>query len=88
MTLIELTEMFPDDKTAEAWFVERRWPDGPTCPACGSDNVQTGVKHKTMPFPCREKGCYQRFSAKTGTVLEGSKIGFRKWMIAAFLLTR
>ena len=79
--------MFPDDRTAEAWYVKRRWPDGPTCPACGSDNVQTGAKHKTMPFRCREKGCYQRFSAKTGTVMEGSKIGFQKWMLAAFLLT-
>ena len=80
-------QMFPDDKTAEAWYVKRRWPDGVTCPACGSDNVQTGAKHKTMPFRCREKDCCQRFSAKTGTVLEGSKIGFQKWMIAAFLLT-
>ena len=87
ITLIELMQMFPDDKTAEAWYVKRRWPDGPTCPACGSDNVQTGAKHKTMPYRCREKDCYQRFSAKTGTVLEGSKIGFQKWMIAAFLLT-
>ena len=87
ITLVELMRMFPDDKTAEAWYVKKRWPDGITCPACGSDNVQTGAKHKTMPFRCRERGCAQRFSAKTGTVLEGSKIGFQKWMIAAFLLT-
>ena len=87
ITLVELMRMFPDDKTAEAWYVKRRWPDGPTCPACGSHNVQTGAKHKTMPFRCRDKGCTQRFSAKTGTVMEGSKIGFQKWMLAAFLLT-
>jgi len=67
--------------------VERRWPDGPTCPACGSHNVMSGAKHKTMPYRCREKGCYQRFSAKTGTVMEGSKIGFQKWMLGAFLMT-
>lgn len=87
ITLVEMMRMFPDNKTAEAWYVKRRWPDGPTCPACGSHNVQTGAKHKTMPYRCREKGCYQRFSAKTGTVMEGSKIGFQKWMLAAFLLT-
>ena len=46
--------MFPDNATAEAWFIEQRWPDGVTCPRCGSDNVQTTTAHKTMPFRCRK----------------------------------
>lgn len=28
ITLLELMRMFPDDETAERWFVETRWPDG------------------------------------------------------------
>ena len=24
----KLFQMFPDDATAEKWFVEQRWPDG------------------------------------------------------------
>ena len=87
ITLKEIFKMFPDDATAEAWFVQQRWKDGVTCPHCGSDNVQTGAKHKTMPFRCREKTCAKRFSAKTGTVLEGSNIGFQDWMIGTYLLT-
>ena len=39
-----------------------------TGPHCGLDNVQTGAKHKTMPFRCRAKTCAKRFSAKTGAV--------------------
>ena len=78
---------FPDDETSEAWFMGRRWPDGIHCPHCGSTNVQTGAKHKTMPYRCREKECAKRFSAKTGTVMEGSKLGFQAWMIATFLLS-
>ena len=66
ISLIEIMRKFPDDATAEAWFIERRWPDGIHCPHCGSDNVQTGAKHKTMPYRCREKECAKRFSAKTG----------------------
>ena len=50
-------------------------------------NVQTGAKHKTMPYRCREKECAKRFSAKTGTVMEGSKLGFQTWMIATYLLS-
>ena len=40
-----------------------------------------------MPFRCREKECGKRFSVKTGTVMEGSKVGFQDWILAAFLLT-
>lgn len=87
ISLIEIMRKFPDDATAEAWFIERRWPDGIHCPHCGSDNVQTGAKHKTMPYRCREKECAKRFSAKTGTVMEGSKLGFQVWMIATYLLS-
>lgn len=83
----EIFKMFPDDETAEAWFVKQRWPVGVCCPHCGSLNVQTGAKHKTMPYRCREKECAKRFSAKTGTVMEGSKIGFQDWMIATYMFT-
>ena len=78
--------MFPDDETAERWFIEQRWPNGVCCPKCGSLNVQTGAKHPTMPFRCREKECVKLFSTKTGTVMEGSKIGYQDWIIASFLM--
>ncbi len=69
ITLPELLQMFPDDATAEAWFAEQRWDNEPACPHCGSLNVQTGCKHKTMAYRCREKECTKRFSVKTGTVI-------------------
>ena len=87
ISLIEIMRQFPDDATAEAWFVKRRWPNGIHCPHCGSDNVQSGAKHKSMPYRCREKECAKRFSAKTGTVMEGSKLGFQVWMIATYQLS-
>ena len=85
--MVALFQRFPDDAAAEAWFVHRRWPNGVHCPHCGSTNVQTGAKHKTMPYRCREKECAKRFSAKTGTVMESSKLGFQVWMIATYLLS-
>ena len=87
ISLIEIMRRFPDDATAEAWFIERRWPAGVHCPHCGSTNVQSGAKHKSMPYRCREKECGKRFSAKTGTVMEGSKLGFQVWMIATYQIT-
>ena len=40
-----LMTMFPDDETAEAWFVEQRWPDGVRCAYCDSASVQEGTTH-------------------------------------------
>ena len=40
-----------------------------------------------MPYRCREKQCAKRFSLKTGTVMEGSKLGFQGWVIAAYQMS-
>lgn len=85
MTLVDAIRMFPDDAAAEAWFVERRWPDGPHCPHCGSTEVLSGAKHATMPYRCRGKACRKRFSVRTKTVMDSSNVGYQKWALALFL---
>ena len=87
ISLKELFRRFPDDATAETWFIKERWHGTIACPYCGSDNVQTGAKHHSMPFRCREKECGKRFSAKTGTVMQSSNLGYQVWAIAIFLMT-
>ena len=87
LTLANLLRMFPDDATTEKWFAEQRWPAGPHCPYCGSTNVQSGSKHKTMPYRCREKECAKRFSVRTKTPMEASNLGFQVWAIALYQVT-
>ncbi len=84
MTLEQLFEKFHDDAAAEKWVIETRWPDGLRCARCDGDRVSTS-KHPTMPFYCSD--CRKRFSAKTGSVMEGSNLGYRKWAIAIYILT-
>ena len=38
-----------------------------------------------MPFHCRD--CRKFFSAKTGTIMQSSKIGYRKWALAVYIFT-
>lgn len=87
ISLKAIMRRFPTDAKAEEWFIRERWPKGAVCcPYCGSLNVQTGCKHPTVPFRCREKVCGRpRFSVRTGTVMECSKVGYRDWIIAMFL---
>ena len=84
ISLIELLRMFPTDEAAEAWLVARRWPNKIACPRCGSVSVQTGAKHRTMPFRCRD--CRGRFSVRSGTVMECSNLGYQTWVFAIYIV--
>ena len=86
LSLAEIFRLFPDDSTAEKWFIEQHWPGGICCPYCGSLNIQSGCKHKTMPYRCREKECAKRFSPKTGTAMQSSKLGYQAWVVAMYLI--
>ena len=83
MSLIQLFQMFPDDETAEKWFIHTRWPDGMACPRCGSVNVNAKTTHKTMPHHCRD--CRRFFSVRIGTVMECSRLGYQIWALAVYL---
>ena len=82
ISLIDLFEMFPDDKTAEEWFIKSRWPDGVRCAHCGSEDISKST-HPVMPFHCR--ACRKFFSAKTNSVMHSSKVGYQKWAIMVYL---
>ncbi len=82
--LMEAITYFSDESNAEAWFIERRWPDGIVCPHCGViGNVREVANRKPMPFRCRE--CRKHFSVRTGSVLADSNIPLSKWAIAFYL---
>ena len=86
ITLADAVKLFSDHETARQWFVERRWPDGIACPFCGSLNIQES-KHKTMPYLCKESACGKRFSVRTKTVMEASRLSLDKWGMAIYLMT-
>ena len=86
VSLIELFQMFPDNKAAQAWLEEQRWGGEPWCPHCGSFNVRHN-NHKSMPWRCAERECRKRFSVRSGTPLQGSPLGYQIWVVAIYLLT-
>ena len=87
LTLLQIADMFHDESDAIAWLEELRWPDGPFCPKCGSFNVQSGIKHKTMTHRCRDCPNRQMFTLRMGTVMEGTKMPYRVWAIGIYLFT-
>ena len=85
LSLVEIMKMFPDNATAEKWFVKNRWPTGVCCPKCGSVNIQERRTRKPQPYRCRD--CRKDFSVKTGTLMHNSPLGFQVWAVAIYLLT-
>ncbi len=84
ITLIQLQEMFPNDDVSKQWFIQKRWPNGIACIKCGSLRVSE-VKHPTMDYRCKD--CRKHFSPKSGTIMEGSNLGYKKWAMAIYLFT-
>ena len=85
LTLLQIADMFGDEAKAEAWIAERRWPNGPHCPDCGSFHVQSNIRHPSMTHRCRDCPKKPFFSLRKGTVMEGSKLPYRVWAIGIYL---
>ena len=86
MSVIELFQMFPDNASARKWMEDLRWPNGERhCPVCGSLKTKAVPNEKPMPYHCGD--CRKYFSVKTGTVMQSSKIGLQKWVIAIYLMS-
>ena len=86
ISLIEAVQKFSDEQKANAWFVERRWPEGIRCAHCESDNVTVRTsKRKTPQYRCGT--CKGIFTVKTGTIMHDSKLPLSKWAIAFYLFS-
>ena len=79
-TLQEAILYFADPVNCREYLVARRWPNGVSCPRCGSQNVLFLQKYNR--WHCREKHDAPQFTLKTGTIMEDSPIGLDKWMTA------
>ncbi len=83
MKIAEFGKRFPDEESCRAHFKKLRIKKGVTCKRCGGIN-HYWLASKSM-FQCKD--CRFRTSLKSGTVMENSKLPFRYWYIAMFLLT-
>ncbi|HEV8715605.1 MAG TPA: transposase, partial [Candidatus Binatia bacterium] len=71
-TLAEAIRYFSDPDVCLRAMVALRWPNGVTCPRCGSQVVTFLVNARV--WKCRTKHDQQKFSVKTGTVMEDSPL--------------
>lgn len=85
LSVLQFTEMVPNEEAARKWFEAHMFADGLFCPRCHSDNVTAVRSERPMPYRC--KTCKKYFSVRTGTVMEDSRLPLRKWLFAMYALT-
>jgi transposase-like protein len=84
-TLQQAILHFADYENCREFMAFVRWPDGVVkCPTCGATKVTWLANAKV--YRCYGDHPKQKFSLKTGTVLEDSPIGLEKWLPAIWLL--
>ena len=83
-TLQDAILHFSDFENCRALIIQMRWPDGMTCPRCGSEKITYLAKKRV--WKCYAKHSKPTFSLKTGTVLEESPLGLEKWLPALWLV--
>jgi transposase-like protein len=65
-------------------MVSRRWPNGVTCPQCGSDAVYFDSSRNG--WECKTRHPKRKFTLKTGTIFEDSALGLDKWLPCVWMI--
>lgn len=82
-TLQQAIEFFASPINCHNFMVELRWPEGVTCPRCGSMNVLFLPNQRR--WKCREKHPQAQFSAKVGTIFEDSPLPLKSWLLVVWM---
>jgi len=82
-SLLDLLTTFNDETKCHQHLADMRWGGKVISPYTGSDKVYIFKDGKT--YKCAETR--KKFTARTGTIFEGSKIPLQKWFAAIYLLT-
>ena len=84
----DLTDpIYSNEDTAREHLEHIRWPDGPVCPLCGTQDRVKSLGGKSMGpgwYHCGH--CREKFTVRVGTVYGRSKVPLHKWVLATHLL--
>src|SRR5882672_2118068 len=88
-SLQEAIVYFSNPDNCRDYLVARRWPEGVTCPRCGSEKVTAQPKYNRWQCSSHHAAIEDKrrqFTLKTGTIFEDSAITLDKWLCAMWML--
>src|SRR5437660_1568619 len=93
LNLSTLSKLFADEDAAREFLEQKRWPNGPVCPHCGSCDgayklePKAEAKTHVRPGVYKCKACRKQYTVRVGTIFEDSHIPLCKWLMAFHLMT-
>ncbi len=82
LSTFDFMAMFPTEKRARKYVERLLWKGKPVCPHCKHGKVMT-LKREGH-YKCHS--CRKVFTVRVGTIMESSKVPFRKWLYAMYLI--
>lgn len=82
MTLLEFHRRFKTDADCLNTIIQKRWPEGFSCPHCKSSHVTKLSKRRA--FQCNT--CKKQTSITAGTIFEKTRIPLLNWFYMMFLV--
>ncbi len=83
MSIPQFYKRYPDENACRDFIIQERWNGKPECPYCGDNKIYTLTGG--MQFKCGD--CKQRFSVRTDTVMEQSRLPLQTWLLAMYIMT-
>jgi transposase-like protein len=81
VTIIDVCSVFSDDEKCRELLERLRWPAGPECPRCKTQEL---ARLNVKLLYCKD--CDYQFSVTAGTIFHDSHLPLLKWFTATFLL--
>jgi len=83
-TLLDAVKFFAVPANCREYMVSRRWPNGVTCPQCGTASVYFDSSRNG--WECKTRHPKRKFTLKTGTIFEDSALGLDKWLPCVWII--
>lgn len=78
----------PSERQCASMLRRARWPHGPACPYCSSDDVARSGRHLGVYRRYKCKSCARIFNDRTGTIFQDSRLPLKVWFRVALLQRR
>ena len=88
-TLDAFDRQFPTEEACREYLVQKRWPNGVSCPRCGNKERIYKLR-KPFTWLCKNADCGgrngYRFSVLTCTIFQDTKVPLKTWFRVGYLM--
>lgn len=86
MSLEQFQNHFSTDSAYIEYIFQTKWPEGFSCPRCKHNHAYVTTPRRLPLYECSH--CRHQTTLISGTIMEGSRTGLSKWILALFIFSR